>query len=298
MKSLNNMGYGVSPACCGELVQGIYRNCECISTYCIDLYSKAYLSQTLESISYREYKKNKKSYDAIKIAAKYMGISDGEINCFKLDIKSEIPRGKGMSSSSSDILSSLKALTDFTGIELDKDRISKIMVSIEPTDPIMYKKLCIYDSKCGSVKKEFNGNIFLGKEVMVLEPKTKISTQTLKEKDFYKKIVSKNRSLSEESFKLLTMGIEENSIDLVSKACINSAIANEGIKSTPHIREIYEVCDKNSCNFVNIAHTGTVVGICLGDNTDREKLVFDLNEKKILKFYDRIHMTNIVEGGK
>jgi L-threonine kinase len=48
---------------------------------------------------------------------------------------------------------------------------------------------------------------------------------------------------------------------------------------------------------VNIAHSGTVIGILLEQDMDETKIIEKIVEKKINKKYKKIYTANIIAGG-
>lgn len=289
-------GYGLASATCGEFVQGLYEKNECIASYCIDRYSRACVYEDCKGrCGFSPWMK--KSYKAVNKTLAKFGIAGDEARCFKLEISSDISRGKGMASSTSDMVASVGAVLDYLGEDLSLEEVSSILSSIEPTDSVMYSSLCIYDSSCGVVRWSSDENMFLGKKVLILEPNRRINTVKIKSNMDYGVSVHHNENIIKCAFENFIRGVNENNIDRVKKACESSALANESIKRTPFIRDIIDISHKMSCDFVNIAHTGTVVGICLGENSDIDKLKYELGARKILEHYRNIDLATVVSGG-
>ncbi len=165
-------GYGSCPASCGELVQGYIGKKEYISSYCVDLYSRARIREKKQAN--RLDKRKEKSIRAVSYVFEYFNIDKEEIKKIDLSIKSEIPVGKGMASSTADIGASVMAALDYLGKEMSAEEIAKLVARVEPTDSIFFPEVCIFNPMDGE-KMESLGYLNC-KKVLILEPKTRIST--------------------------------------------------------------------------------------------------------------------------
>lgn len=287
-------GYGFCPATCGELVQGCIGKKEYISSYCIDLYSSAIISEK-KSAKKGVYKRKSKSMQAVAHVFEHFNIDKLELNNIHLSIKSSIPVGKGMASSTADIGASIMAALDYLGEEMTPKEISKLVSMIEPTDSIFFPEVCIFDPIHGE-KKESLGYIDC-KKVLVLEPDARINTVKIRKEREYYKILKENKSITQKSFEMLYEGVKNRDKELIRKASENSALANEKIKKTPYLRELIEIGRKNNYGFLNISHTGTVVGIAIDEKTDVEKIQYEIKNTVISNVYRKRYIRKIIKGG-
>lgn len=287
-------GYGSCPGTCGELVQGYIGKREYISSYCIDLYSNATIKEKKDT-KRRIFNRKSKSMRAVGLVFEHFGIDEAELNNIILQIRSSIPVGKGMASSTADIGASVKAALDYIGEDMTPEEISKLVSKVEPTDSIFFPEVCIFDPINGE-KKDSIGYLKC-KKVLILEPESKINTIKIRKEREYYKILKENRSITEKSFEMIHNGIEKHDRNLIRKACENSALANERIKSTPYLRELIEIGRKGDYGFLNISHTGTVVGIGISENTDEEKIVHEIEKSQITDIYKKIYTRKIIRGG-
>ena len=91
--------YGICPASCGEFVQGVMDRAEYLCSYAVDLYSTAEVEEKLNNINLGPLKSRK----AIEAVFKKFNIPVEESKNISLKIRSKIPVGKGMASSTADI---------------------------------------------------------------------------------------------------------------------------------------------------------------------------------------------------
>ena len=112
--------YGICPASCGEFVQGILDNEEYLSSYAIDMFSIARKKKKKEDINLG----SKKSRKAIEKVFEKFNIPIEESKNISLDLKSNIPIGKGMASSTADIGATIKATLSILNKKLNDEEIS------------------------------------------------------------------------------------------------------------------------------------------------------------------------------
>lgn len=283
--------YGICPASCGEFVQGIMDNEEYLSSYAIDKYSVAVVEQKISDIN----KGPKKSRKAINEVFKKFNLPIEESENVSLSIQSDIPIGKGMASSTADIGATIRATLGLIGENLSDEEISKLATKIEPTDSIYIEENNIFNPLNAEVIK------YLGKvrnaKVIILEPKITLDTIAIRKTSNYKQIKLSNKDIVKESFYLLEEGIKENNLHTIGKACTLSSLANENIHQKEGLKEIIEISKKYGAYGVNVAHSGTVVGILIDEYMNNLRLIDLLKQANLDKTYNKIYIHNIIDGG-
>ena len=280
--------YGICPASCGEFVQGILDNEEYLSSYAIDMFSIASLEEKKEDINLG----SKKSRKAIEKVFEKFNIPIEESKNISLDLKSNIPIGKGMASSTADIGATIKATLSILNKKLNDEEISLIASEIEPTDSIILYKNSIFNPINGSVKKYLSS--FDNGRVIILEPKEILETKIIRSNPNYLNIKLENKSIIKKSFNLLEKGLTNNDLKLIGEACTLSSLANENIHKKPYLNEIIEISQNMNAYGVNIAHSGTVIGILIDKNMDYERIINHLNNLPLSDYYKKIHLANII----
>lgn len=280
--------YGICPASCGEFVQGILDGEEYLSSYAIDMFSIAILEEKQEKINLGP----KKSRKAIEKVFERFNIPLKESKNISLEINSKIPVGKGMASSTADIGSTIKATLSMLNKNLDNEEISRIASQIEPTDSTLIYKNSIFNPIKGQVKK-YLSTLDNGK-VIILEPNEILETSIIRSNPDYLDIKLENKGIIKESFYLLEEGLKEKDLKLIGKACTLSSLANENIHKKPYLNEIIEISNRMGAYGVNIAHSGTVMGILIDNNMDHERIISHLKEKSLDDYYKKIHLSKII----
>ncbi|HBF4082707.1 cobalamin biosynthesis protein [Clostridioides difficile] len=283
--------YGICPASCGEFVQGIIDDEEYLCSYAIDMYSKVYIEEKLVDINLGRYKSRlaiEKVFEKFNLPKKYT-------KNISLNINSKIPVGKGMASSTADIGATIKATLSLIDKDLSSEEISKLAAEIEPTDSIFIDKNSIFNPLNGTVIK-YLGNLTNAK-VVILEPNKVLDTMKIRLRQDYNRLKVENKEVIKKSFALLEEGLKKNNLSLVGEACTLSSLANENIEKKEYLNEIIKISKKYGAYGVNIAHSGTVVGILIDKFMNDKKMINALCESNINSVYNKIYTLNIINGG-
>ena len=283
--------YGICPASCGEFVQGIIDDEEYLCSYAIDMYSKVYIEEKLVDINLGRYKSRlaiEKVFEKFNLPKKYT-------KNISLNINSKIPVGKGMASSTADIGATIRATLSLIDKDLSSEEISKLAAEIEPTDSIFIDKNSIFNPLNGTVIK-YLGNLTNAK-VVILEPNKVLDTMKIRLRQDYNKLKVENKEVIKKSFALLEEGLKKNNLSLVGEACTLSSLANENIEKKEYLNEIIKISKKYGAYGVNIAHSGTVVGILIDKYMNDKKMIDALCESNINSVYNKIYTQNIINGG-
>lgn len=283
--------YGICPASCGEFVQGIIDNEEYLCSYAINMYSKVCIEEKLKDINLGRYK----SRIAIEKVFEKFNLPKKDTKNLSLNINSKIPVGKGMASSTADIGATIKATLSLIDKDLSSEEISKLAAEIEPTDSIFINKNSIFNPLNGTVIK-YLGNITNAK-VIILEPDKVLDTMKIRMRKDYSKLKIENREIIKKSFALLEEGLKKDNLSLVGEACTLSSLANENIEKKEYLNEIIEISKRYGAYGVNIAHSGTVIGILIDKLMNDKKLIDVLCESNINSVYDKIYTLDIIDGG-
>ena len=189
--------YGVCPASCGEFVQGFLDNEEYLSSYAINLFSVATLEEGKEIIQ----KGPKKSRRAMELVFEKFGLPVDETKNISLNIKSKIPVGKGMASSTADIGATIKATLSMLNKTLTGEEISKLAVKIEATDSLLLNQHSIFNPLTADIKKYLGG--INDAKVVILEPSDILDTKSIRMTPNYKTYKMQNKEIIKKSFELL-----------------------------------------------------------------------------------------------
>lgn len=249
-----------SQASCGEFIQGIIGGKELIVSCPIDMYSYACVE-----VDGPIYPLAKKAKEAAVRTLDFIGEKKEVLDRLSIQVNSDIPVGKGMGSSTADIAAVCTAVAAVFGVQLESTELSRIAVSIEPTDSTIFDKITLFDSRNGTVIEP------LGKApdmyVIVLEGRDRLDTIE------FHKIKKHSGHPLDEAYRLLRSGIEKGSVEDVASASTMSALNNQRILPKPYIDFILDSAISRGAAGITVAHTGTSIGVLVdGRKGDIERI--------------------------
>jgi uncharacterized protein involved in propanediol utilization len=157
MISLKKMvGTGRSFGSFGEIVQGRLTNGEdFLVTLPVDLWSESKITcRKIDGplVVESDYEKTKA---LVSLLLEEMGIRDEYY--LNIEIDRKIPVGKGLSSSTADMLAALRAIEQVFDLTLSRHEISRLFSLVEPHDALHYDTCVVYNHRRGYSIKEFLG---------------------------------------------------------------------------------------------------------------------------------------------
>lgn len=279
----------ICPGSCGELIQGIINGRELLVSYPIDLYSmitiraaKTALSANFHSMPYYKLRQ------AIIATLKHLEIPLQE--AFELEIirHSSLPVGKGLSSSTADIGATVLAVSTFFDREISADEITAIAAGIEPTDGILYGDLVLFDPLKGQMIENLGPVPPL--KVLVLEGVGYVDTVCFHQQ--HPRMAS-----DDQAYDLLRYSLGKGDWTGMGQAAIFSAVSHQAVLYKPCLEKIIDIVLKAGAYGVNVAHSGTAVGIMLDKEQDEELLIELLKREGLLMHYGRHYIVHMIQGG-
>lgn len=146
---------GKSFASFGEVIQGRKSDgVDFLVTLPIDLWSRCKLKINEQEGAVAVISPWEKSKKAVQYALSYFGIHSG----YRIEIcfDRNIPIGKGLSSSTADMLATLRALQKALKLPLSNQAISTIFNQIEPHDGVMYNNSVVYNHRNGQLLRNLD----------------------------------------------------------------------------------------------------------------------------------------------
>jgi L-threonine kinase len=143
---VERVGTGACHASFGELLQGVLPgnrkflvNCRIHnrSRVTVQLSNPSYLSEEEFAFSYSHFPK---TYKGLRIFLGDLGRHD---DCL-IAIDSDIPIGKGLSSSTADMVAGVRALAEALSVKLKNDYVSRILTDVEPNDGLHFDHTSAY----------------------------------------------------------------------------------------------------------------------------------------------------------
>lgn len=274
------IGKGSCNGTFGELVQGIIGERPFLITLPIpSLRSHAVFFPDPAISEIRGPLSKVKAIKAGRLLLQWFGIEGGGF----LEICSNIPIGKGLASSSADIVAAMRAVAQSYSLPLTKEIISTISAMVEPTDGVMYEQIVAYDYIHGELLESFG----------VLPPFTIVGidtggiVNTIKFNQVPKEYDRHDEKQFVKAYELVKKGCRESNLSFICKAATISARVNQKLLPKPVFNEFIKLAQVYEGGIV-IAHSGTMIGILIDHhismkNTDA---TFHLSRQISLLFKD------------
>ncbi|WP_186648075.1 GHMP family kinase ATP-binding protein [Fluviispira vulneris] len=257
----------------GELIQGVIHSKPFLVTLPIQKFSCVkYLEGTI--LDNRDI--YAKSYRAADILREKLGKKGN----YSLVILSELTRGKGLASSSADIVATLKAIlhNEKYDEESERDLISSICRQVEPTDGVMYSGFnAYYHHDC--LLKESLG--FIPFEIIGIMEEGEVDTLKFNSKNI--KYSNDELRKFEIIYQQLKFALKIRNTEILGKCATMSAQISQNYLPKKNFDEILEICLANRACGVCVAHSGTAIGIIL-NITDPE---YNIKKSNIVNILNR-----------
>lgn len=213
---------------------------------------------------------------------------------WKLEKRSGLPIGKGMSSSTADMIASLQALARFQGRTYSAKELTQLCTRIEPTDSVAFSDWTVINPLTGELlfQTDWQPDLY----VYILEPrKTEWTVDLARMTDCPDYPSQASESLLED-FKL---ACQEKDLIKLGQVATTSALLNNTRLPKPYLSEILSLVEERGLLGVNVAHSGTVVGILLtkGQLPAISSLEATFSKGRIGKYYDQRYLSKICFEG-
>lgn len=284
----DSMSIGIAHGTFGELLQGVLPNNEhFLVTLPINKVSKSiiipdYSTDRLEIFPPHK----KKSLTFAKEVLRQINLKLGG----KIIIKSELTEGKGLSSSSADLVATARALENALNKKFSNDLLFNILRKIEPTDGVMFHG-CVSFYHRKVELREYLGcitpitiiSIDEGGVVDTIQYNKKNNTFTEQDANEYLDLLDR-----------ISVAIKTHDLNTIGEITTRSAIMNQQHNPKHHLSQVLDICNKIGALGVIVTHSGTCIGIILQtDDINLEskidKICFYLRRiTPIIKVYESV----------
>lgn len=287
MKSIAT-GTAKAPATCGELIQGNITGMDFLVTCPVNIFSEV----TVCLNDSGQVTGSPNLYKVQKAVTQTLGFFNMQHLGAAIKISSQIPCGKGMASSSADISAACAAVAAALGTAITPEEISEIALSIEPTDGLMFPGIVLYDHLKGK-QNRFLGAV-PGIELMIVDLGGAVDTLSFNRDQklgFFNR--NKEKNVLQALLKMET-ALQHQDISLFGEAATESAFAHQAILPKPQLHTLFDICKGAGGIGINIAHSGTVVGLLFKAGHMPVDQLKDTLEHKGFKYLCK---TELINGG-
>lgn len=275
------IGKGISFGTFGELLQGANadNDLDFLVTLPIEQYSRAEFSPDFsDELKVIPEFRQKSARLAIRLL-EYFNLPVGGT----LTIESDLPTGKGLASSSADLVATARAIESSYDIEIPVTLIQKFMVEIEPSDGVMYPGVVAYYHRKGELGESFDS----------LPPLTIVAideggeVDTIKFNESHKEFTKEEKLEYKQLLNQLKTALKKHDISTIGKVATRSAIMNQTRQKKRSLNHFLQLSYQFEALGIVVAHSGTFIGLLLGEDEHHLKLVqlFELLQKKYGQVY-------------
>ena len=281
-----------APGSCGELAQGMVDGDYFLVSCPIDMHSTATVTLTPGDGRVDAPPDAPKSRQAVNLTLAHFGRDDVDA---RLRLSSQLPRGKGMASSTADVSAAIAATAGALDEQQDisPQTVAAIALRVEPSDSIMMPGIAVLDHKRGNIAETLGYPPPM--RVVVLDFGGDVDTLAFNgvNRDG---ILSEMQPEFEVALSLIRRGVRNGSAADIGAGATRSAIANQHLLYKPQLDAVLRLADDAGAVGVSAAHSGTVLGMLFdADDTLAENAVSRAWET--LFGIRRIYNRRIVSGG-
>ncbi|WP_456728093.1 GHMP family kinase ATP-binding protein [Bradyrhizobium sp. USDA 3364] len=199
-----------------------------------------------------------------------------------LTIESNIPVARGMGSSTADVLASILAVLDYLDVQPTSERVMEIAVSAETAcdSTLFSQQAVLFAHREGIVIECFQHPLpaidFIGVDVT---PDRTVDTLLFEPALYSPFEIELFRPLRS----LMRKAIGNSDLGLLGRVATASALINERFLPKPRLRDIQTIGVRHGAVGVQVAHSGTVVGLLFDPTNKRttehmELAMYDLRK--------------------
>lgn len=283
-------GVARAPASCGELAQGLLGELHVMVTCPIDLYSTATVVLHEGAGQVCGPSDCSKAVRAVALTLERFGV--GALDA-ELHLVSPIPRGKGMASSTADVVASVAATAASLGRASDAELEADIALSVEPSDGTMLPGITLFDHIAGRLRRRLGSPPPI--EILVLEFEAGLDTVAFNAIDHTAALRSRSNSFRE-SLSLIEAGIASADAELIGRGATLSARTYQDVLVKPELPQVVALAEAAGAVGVNVAHSGTVIGLLFDEDAERAEWAASQARSR-LRGLREVHRQRLIGGG-
>ncbi|MFG2602140.1 kinase [Streptomyces sp. NPDC048514] len=254
-------GTGRSFGTFGELLQGTVHSGQHFMVTCpLAAWSTATFRHAPDTTNVdvhpvRKWKAARIAMSALRVA----GVAGGG----HLTVHSELPEGKGLASSSADLVATVRAVAAAVGTRFHAEDIESLMREIEPSDGVMYDEIVDFDHRNVRVRERLGALPSMiivahdeGGQIDTVHYNEAAGAHTDEERREYGRLLTTLRT-----------AVRDGDLAEVGRVATRSAELNTRQNPRRFLDELRQLSQEIDALGVVCAHSGTVLGILI-DRTD------------------------------
>lgn len=247
------------PGSCGEFLQGWLEGSEKLISYAIDCFSEMALTTQPSPDGHRDFKaRHPRAWQMALQVVGEEGLPHQVLEEISLKLTSDLPRGKGLASSTADLAVTAATVAQWLGHTLSPEQLSRHCAQLEPTDSILHPGLVLMDPLTGMVSRTYGQPPSMS--VLVLEGLETIETKTFRRQDHHLRRQACQKEMAA-ALDLFEKGYRQKNHRLLADACYQSALAQQYFYPHPALETLHQLAIDHGAWGVNVAHSGSSMGI-------------------------------------
>ena len=262
----------------------------CMFTCPIDVYSVATVELSPGEGGVSGPKDSSKAREAVRATLDYLA-GDAEEAVLRLD--SPLPRGKGMASSTADVAAAIVATASALGRGLSPTQIAEIALTVEPSDGIMFPDIALFDHRAGRIARTLGPPPSM--RIVILDFGGSVDTEDFNRVDREDTLRQLEPDITQ-AVRLIEEGIRRADPARIGRGATLSALVHQQVLFKPHLEAVLELSEQLGAVGINVAHSGTVIGLLLPDEPQLAKRAASLALRQ-LPDLESVLCSRIVGGG-
>ena len=286
-----------APATCGELVQGAIDGQDFLVNCPIDLYAFASLHKSIKpGVQVREAERFGKLSQGIELLTARQTQTRGPLPSQGLEllVASDVPRGKGMASSSADLAAALSIVADGLNMSLSARELSTIIAQIEPSDSVHLPGISHVNQLTGDVHACLPAPQDLS--VLVVDCGGELDTVNFDREQAHE-VYCREQPKLRYALSTLKAGLRDQDLKAVAHAATLSSKISQSILYKPQFEELLvRGCHAGALG-VNCAHSGTVLGVLHRTSDGISESLSNLVERHFGSTLQVLGCHQVISGG-
>ncbi|PLS82014.1 MAG: hypothetical protein CYG59_05110 [Chloroflexi bacterium] len=183
----------------------------------------------------------------------------------QVQIRSTIPVGKGMASSTADIVGAIEATANALGHSLAPEQVSAIAIGLEPSDGLMHRGVVAYNHRQGRLIEAFGPPPPMQQLIIDLGDGIDTISFNRRPKDY----TPEEQFHLGNSLAMVRDGIWSQDLASIGRAATISARINQRLLPKPELDTVLRIAEQFGAYGTACAHSGTVLSLLFAPTDER-----------------------------
>lgn len=252
--------WALVPGTCGEFVQGALAGVDLLVSCPIDRFARAAVLAAPGAAAPDAWLRPLAGFPKVRAAvAAFLRRHGIESLTGRLVVESALPRGKGMGSSTAEILAALAATAAHLGLGASPLDLTRAALAVEPTDSVAWPGLALLDHRRGRLGGPLGTPPAM--ELLLLDTGREVDTLAFNRIPDLDALNRRKEPAVREALALLLEGVTGGRPDRIGRAATLSALAHQEILPRPELGQALAAGREAGALGVVAAHSGGVLGL-------------------------------------